>query len=786
MTETRAPVSAASQDAPAGAPPAEATLLIDGMTCGACAARIERRLNQLDGVRASVSYAAESAFVELASEDRLAAAIEAIASLGYGARATPLTDPVPGDLGDADAAVRSLGRRLIVAGLLFMPLCDMSLLFWLMPDVRFPGWQWLLTVTAAPVVTWCAWPFYTAALRHLRRGTFSMDSLVSLGIVVSTGWSLYAMFWQRSAVEQHAFVYALTHHTGGAIYIDVAAGVTTFLLAGRFFEAWTKRRTRNSLRSLAAVGAQWVNVLDTEGDEHRLPVSALVVGQQFVVRPGDTVATDGQVMSGRASLDRSAMTGESLPVDVGPGDAVLGGAVSVDGRLIVRAERVGRETQLAQMVQLVERAQSEKATVQRLADRIAGIFVPAVLLISACTLGAWLASGAGTDQALNAALSVLIIACPCALGLATPMALMVASGQGAGLGIFFKGYQGIEASRQVDTVVLDKTGTVTTGAMAVTELCTVPGVSRQELLAWAGAVEHASEHLVARAIVTAARDEGTALEAVEDFTALLGLGARGVVGGRRVVVGRPGSWPVSAVPEQVDEARVAWEAHGQTVVLVAVDDEVLGAIALADTIRPTAAAAVADLHALGLRCILLTGDNRSVADAVASAVGIDDVVAEALPAEKVDLVRRLQAEGHSVAMVGDGINDGPALASADLGLAVGSGTDVARDAADLVVVRDDLRVVPVALSLARRTLRTIRGNLVWAFAYNVAAIPLAALGLLNPLIAGATMALSSAFVVWNSARIGRHVDVPGSLLWPTETRLAEEDVAMATRSPLLA
>ncbi|HXZ61479.1 MAG TPA: cation-translocating P-type ATPase [Acidimicrobiales bacterium] len=773
-------MSAPHHDAPAGVRPTEATLAIDGMTCGACAARIERRLNQLEGVHASVSYASESAFVEMESDDRLSAVVEAIESLGYGTR-TALPDSVADDLGGADAAVRSLGRRLIVAGLLFMPLCDMSLLFWLMPDARFPGWQWFLTITAAPVVTWCAWPFYTAAARHLRRGTFSMDSLVSLGILVSTAWSLYTMFWQRGAVEQHTFLYSLTHHTGGAIYIDVAAGVTTFLLAGRFFEAWTKRRTRNSLRSLAAVAAQWVDVVDTEGDVHRLPVSALVVGQQFVVRPGDTVATDGQVVSGRASLDRSAMTGESLPVDVGPGDAVIGGTVSVDGRLIVRAEKVGHDTQLAQMVQLVERAQSEKASVQRLADRIAGIFVPAVLLISACTLSAWLASGAGANQALNASLSVLIIACPCALGLATPMALMVASGQGARLGIFFKGYQGIEASRQVDTVILDKTGTVTTGAMTVTELCTVPGVSRRELLAWAGAVEHASEHLVARAIVTAALDGGTTLEEVEDFTALPGLGARGMVGGHRVVVGRPGSWPAPDIPAEVNEARVTWEARGQTVVLVACDDEVLGAIALSDTVRPTAAAAVADLHALGLHCILLTGDNRWVAETVAAAAGIDEVVAEALPADKVDLIRRLQAAGRSVAMVGDGINDGPAIASADLGLAVGSGTDVARDAADLIVVRDDLRVVPVAIDLARGTLHTIRGNLGWAFAYNVAAIPLAALGLLNPLIAGATMALSSAFVVWNSARIGRRLERPD--LVPSGAPHPAEEDRPATMTP---
>ncbi len=748
----------------APASPVEMTLLVDGMTCGACAARIERRLNQMDRVNASVSYATESAFVGLESHEQVAEVISEIESLGYRAAIAPSPGSAVEDAGGAaDAAVRSLGRRLVVAGLLLMPLCDMSLLFWLLPVARFPGWQWLLTLVAAPVVTWCAWPFYRGAVRHLRHGTFSMDTLVSIGIVVSTGWSLHSMFWARTAVERHTLVYSLTHHVGGAIYIDVAAGVTTFLLAGRFFEAWTKRRTRTWLTSLAGVGAAWAAVLDQEGTEHRVPADTLAVGQEFVVRPGDTVATDGAVVSGAASLDRSAMTGESLPVEVGQGDRVLGGTLSVDGRLVVRAEKVGKDTQLSQMVLLVERAQSEKAAVQRLADRIASVFVPAVLLISLGTFCGWLLSGAPASFAGNAALSVLIIACPCALGLATPMALLVASGRGAQLGIFFKGYQGIEASRQVDTVILDKTGTVTAGTMHVAGIATAPGVTRHELLSWAGAVEHASEHLVARAVAAAALHEVTVLEHCEDFSALPGLGARGRVGGHDVVVGRPSLWPASSLDPNLAHAGSVWEADGRTVVLVERDRHIVGAIAVSDVIRPTARDAVSGLKDLGLDCVLLTGDNRVVAESVAAAIGVEDVVSEALPSDKVDLIRRLQADGHAVAMVGDGINDAPAIASADLGLAVGSGTYVARNAADLIIVRDDLRLLPVAVDLARRTLRTIRGNLVWAFAYNVAAIPLAALGFLNPLVSGAAMAMSSAFVVWNSARIGRHTHAPATL-----------------------
>ena len=745
-------------------PPIERTLLVEGMTCGSCAARIQRRLNQLDDVDASVSYAAEAASVRARSEEQLSEVVSEIESMGYRVAVAPTLESEVQQASDAvDATVRSLGRRLMVAGLLLMPLCDMSLLFWLLPVARFPGWQWLLIVVAAPVVTWCAWPFYRGAMRQLRHGTFSMDTLVSIGILVSTAWSLHSMFWERASAESHTFLYSLTHHSGGAIYIDVAAGVTTFLLAGRYFEAWTKRRTRSWLTSLAGIGATWASVRDADGVEHRVPVELLRVGQELVVRPGETVATDGEVISGSASIDARAMTGESLAVEVRPGDRVIGGTVSVDGRLIVRADRVGKDTQLAQMVQLVERAQAEKATVQRMADRIAGVFVPVVLSISVVTLWAWLLSGATANTALNAALSVLIIACPCALGLATPMAMLVASGQGARLGIFFKGYEGIEASQHVDTVVLDKTGTVTTGMMSVAGVVTTPGVSRGDLVRWAGSVEHASEHLVARAIAGAALREKMVLEHCDAFTALPGLGARGFVAGHEVVVGRPSLWPESIAPDDIEESRRGWESRGYTVVFVGRDQRVIGAIALRDEIRPTAAAAVSELRQLGLRCVLLTGDNETVAHSVAAEIAVEEVVACALPADKVDLIRTLQAQGHSVAMIGDGINDGPAIASADLGLAVGSGTDVARNAADLIVVRDDLRMVAVAVALARQTLHTIRGNLVWAFVYNVAAIPLAALGLLNPLISGAAMAMSSAFVVWNSSRIGRGIRPPAPL-----------------------
>ena len=730
------------------------------MTCGACAALIQRRLNGIEGVEATVNYATERARVVLPASTTVKTLVETVESAGYTAE---LADDgsVDEDEGD-DRRVHYVGRRLLVSALLFMPLCDLSLIFSLIPVVRFPHWQWLMVLLASPVLTWAAWPFYRAALRAARHGMSTMDTLVSLGILAATGWSLYAMFCQDSSREAEPAVDMIFRHNGGSIYLDVAVGVTTFLLAGRYFEAWSRRRTGNALRSLAAVGAKDVAVIDASGEERRVPIDTLAVADHFIVRPGETVATDGEVVSGAAGIDHSMMTGESMPLDVVPGDQVIGGTIVVGGRLIVRATNIGGDTQLAHMIRLVEDAQNEKADVQRLADRIAGYFVPVVLVMAAVTLTGWLLAGGSKEEAFSAALSVLIIACPCALGLATPTALLVATGRGAGLGIFFKGYQALEASQQVDTVVLDKTGTITEGNVAVADVLPAPGITRSDLLRFTGALEQASEHLVARAITTLALDELGVLPVVAEFEALPGLGARGVVDNRQVVIGRLELLGIShsEVPEFLADRCEEWEVARTTTVFASRDGQVIGAFALADAVRPTAMEAVREIQALGLHCILLTGDNEITARAVATSIGISDVIAGALPADKVELIRRLQAEGHAVAMVGDGVNDGPALACADLGLAVGSGTDVAINAADLIIVRDDLRVVATAIDLARQTLKTIRANLAWAFGYNVAAIPLAACGLLNPLIAGAAMAFSSSFVVWNSARL-RHFAVAG-------------------------
>ena len=756
------------------------SIAIGGMTCGACAARIEQRLNDLDGVEANVNYASERARVTLLAGLPVQRLVEEIQNVGYDAQLIEDSTQSANAAVEVDRRARSLGRRLVVAAVLFMPLCDLSIAFSLVPRLRFPHWQWLLIVLAVPALTWGAWPFYKAAIRNARHGTSSMDTLVSLGIVAATGWSLYAMFWRDISNVPRTVWFVLAHQSGGAIYIDVAVGVTTFLLAGRYFEAWSKRRTGNALRSLAAVGAKDVTVLDTTGAEHRLPVAQLAVGDRFVVRPGETVATDGEIVFGHSAIDRSAMTGESLPIDVAPGDDVVGGTVSVGGRLIIRATRVGQDTQLAHMIQLVENAQNQKAAVQRLADRIAAVFVPAVLVIALVTLAAWLLFDGATERAFSAALSVLIIACPCALGLATPTALLVASGQGARLGIFFKGYQALEASRQIDTVVLDKTGTVTEGRMTLTDVQGVPGVERAMLLRWAGALEQASEHLVGRAIAASAEAELGSLPAVHGFMSEPGVGARGTVDGHEIAVGKFDLFAacVGEIPDNLAAQFAKWESMGCTAVLVGRDDVIVGAIAVADTIRPSAASAVQGLQALGLHCVLLSGDNEPTTRAVGAQIGVTDVVASALPADKVAVIRRLQDEGRSVAMVGDGVNDGPSLVCADLGLAVGSGTDVAINAADLIIVRDDLAVVVTAIDLARRTLHTIRGNLVWAFAYNVAAIPLAASGFLNPLIAGAAMALSSGFVVWNSSRL-RHVGGTGT---ESTSRIGDADTTRVVKS----
>jgi P-type Cu+ transporter len=732
----------------------EVSLVIRGMTCGACAARIEQRLNRLDGVEARVNYATERATAVLAAGIRVEQLLEEIASAGYSADPPRGASNSPA-AGEDEARLRSLRRRLLVSGLLFMPLCDTSLGFSMAPNLRFDGWQWLMLALATPVVTWAAWPFYGAALRAARHGLSTMDTLVTLGIVSSTAWSLYSMFWGR--IERHAqgMLSIFTQHSADGLYLDVAAGVTTFLLVGRYFEAWSRKRSGDALRSLAAVGARDAGILDATGAEHRRPVAELRVGDRFIVRPGETVPAEGNVLEGRSAIDRSVMTGEFEPLEVGVGDAVTAGTVSLTGRLIVRATRVGADTQLAQMLKLVEQAQNEKAAVQRLADRVANVFVPGVLLVAFVTMAAWLTLGYPAQTAFTAALSVLVIACPCALGLATPAALYVASGEGAKVGIFFKGYRALEASRQVDTVIFDKTGTVTQGTMSVTDISCAPGQEPASLLRWAGAVEQASEHPVARAIAArAVRDTGS-LPDVVSFVALTGLGASGEVDGHRITVGRARLYDDAAglEPVEITDRCRQWEQRGDTAVRVYCDGRTIGACAVSDTIRPSAGPAVRRLQELGLRCVLMTGDSQPTALAVAGALGITEVVSGALPAEKVAVIRRLQAEGHAVAMVGDGVNDAPALVVADLGLAVGSGTDVALNAADLIVVRDDLVQVANAIVLARRTLRTIHGNLAWACLYNLAALPLAAFGLLNPLLAAAAMALSSGFVVWNSSRL---------------------------------
>ena len=731
----------------------EVVLAVRGMTCGSCAARLEERLDALDGVAASVNYATQRALVRTArpTESLLGAVHEA----GY--TAVEVRPDQSGRAGDAlraeaDQRARALGARLVVAGLLFMPLCDASIAFSIQPAFRFPGWQWLLLVLALPVVTWCAWPFYVAAARQARHGVTSMDTLSSLGILTATGWSVYAMFTLDGQRNLGSVADVFVHPGGGALYLDVAAGVTTFLLAGRYFEARSRQRATDSLGSLAAIAAKHVTLRNADGSERLCPASDLLEGDLFVVRPGETLAADGVVVDGWAVLDRSSMTGESVPTEVTTGDAVIGGTIATGGRLVVRAEAVGEATQLAQMVQLVERAQHEKAASQRVADRIAAVFVPVVVALSTCTLAAWLLSGAGTERAVSAALSVLIIACPCALGLATPMAFLMASDRGARSGILFKGYQAIEMSGHIDTVVLDKTGTVTSARMSVAAVAATNGWSEDEVLALAAVVERASEHPVGRAIAGCAPEpEHPGLEVAEDFRAEEGCGVTARVEGRVVAVAavdRAGPLPAD-VAAQVQQ----WKTQGRTVVAVTRDDRVVGAVAVADTVRPSAPAAVEILHGLDLRCTLLTGDNDDAARAVATRCGIEEWMAGVSPHDKADVIGLLQQEGHRVAMVGDGVNDAPALARADLALAVGSGTDVARNSADVLILRDDLRAVPTAIALARSTQRTIRQNLTWAFGYNVAALPLAACGLLNPLIAAAVMALSSGFVVWNSSRL---------------------------------
>ncbi|RDI26532.1 heavy metal translocating P-type ATPase [Lentzea flaviverrucosa] len=720
---------------------------IGGMTCASCAARIERKLNKLDGVEASVNYATEKARISYAGELTPADLVKVVEDTGYTAElpATQAENPAaePAD------PVRTLRERLITSAVLSVPVIVLAMV----PALQFTYWQWLSLALAAPVVTYAAWPFHKAAWTNLRHGAATMDTLISIGVGSAFLWSLYALFLGTAGTPgmTHGFTFTIERMAGtGNIYLEVAAGVTTFILAGRYFEARSKRRAGAALQALLELGAKEVAVLK-DGREVRVPTDELEAGHRFVVRPGEKIATDGVVEEGTSAVDASMLTGESVPVEVRPGDAVAGATVNAGGRLVVRATRIGSDTQLAQMARLVEEAQNGKAEVQRLADRISAVFVPIVIALAVGTLGFWLGTGGGVGAAFTAAVAVLIIACPCALGLATPTALLVGTGRGAQLGILIKGPEVLESTRRVDTVVLDKTGTVTTGRMSLVSVHTAEGEDEAEVLKLAGALENGSEHPIARAIVQAAGD----VPAVEDFQNVEGLGVQGVVNAHAVLVGRErllSDWSVELDP-RLTEAREAAERQGRTAVLVAWDGKARGVLVVADTVKPTSKEAIAGLRKLGLRPVLLTGDNRAAAEAVAAEVGIDEVIAEVLPADKVDVVKRLQDEGRVVAMVGDGVNDAAALAQADLGLAMGTGTDVAIEASDLTLVRGDLRAAVDAIRLARRTLSTIKGNLFWAFAYNVAALPLAALGLLNPMIAGAAMAFSSVFVVSNSLRL---------------------------------
>jgi cation-transporting P-type ATPase A/B/Cu+-exporting ATPase len=676
---------------------------------------------------------------------------------GYGAElAGPASGPAAaGGTGPDTARVAYLRRRLIVALVFFLPLSDLSVLLSLFPAYRFGGWQWVLVALTVPVAGWAAWPFHSAALKNARHGATSMDTLVSLGITAACGWSVYAMFVLDTGQTWVSARQLLIHASGGGIYLEVAASVTTFLLAGRWYEARARRNAGDAMRELAAAGAKDACVLDADGTERRIPVAQLRPGDRFTVRPGETIAADGVVEFGESAVDTSMMTGESVPAEVAAGGTVTAGTVVVSGRLVVASTHTGQDTQLAHLIALVEHAQAGKSSAQRLADRVCGVFVPAVLAAAVLTLAGWLLAGAAAERGFSAALAVLIIACPCALGLATPAALVVACGRGAELGIFIKGYQALEASRSVDTVLLDKTGTITTGVMTVTGVQPAAGTSREVLLRRMGAVEDASGHPVAVAVSTYARAELGQLPQATGFADLPGLGACGTVDGQEVTAGRDkllGDRGL-AVPAGLASQCAAWERTGRTVVLAGWDGHARGAVAVADTVKPSAAVAVAGLRQLGLRTVLLTGDSDVVARAIAAEAGVDEVIAGALPGDKAAVVRDLQARGRRVAMAGDGINDGPALAAADLGLALGSGTDVAISAADLILLRDDLTVIPDAVSLARATLTVIRRNLAWAFSYNIAAIPLAAAGFLNPLIAGAAMAASSAFVVASSVRL---------------------------------
>ncbi|WP_371634359.1 heavy metal translocating P-type ATPase [Streptomyces sp. NBC_01259] len=739
---------------------AEVELAIGGMTCASCAARIEKKLNRMDGVEATVNYATEKARVSYRGEDvSVQDLIATVEKTGYSAQEP--APPVRGaaSSGETDAAeeadeLRPLRQRLITAVLLAVPVIAMSMI----PALQFDNWQWLSLTLAAPVVTYAGRPFHRAAWTNARHGAATMDTLVSVGTSAAFLWSLWALFFGTAGMTgmTHPFELTIGRSDGaGNIYLEAVAGVTAFILAGRYFEARSKRKAGAALKALLELGAKEVTVL-RDGREVTVDTADLRAGDRFLVRPGEKIATDGTVVEGNSAVDASMLTGESVPVEVGVGDPVTGATLNAGGRLVVEATRIGADTQLARMAKLVEDAQNGKAAAQRLADRISAVFVPVVILLALGTLGFWLATGSGLTAAFTAAVAVLIIACPCALGLATPTALMVGTGRGAQLGILIKGPEVLETTRRVDTIVLDKTGTVTTGKMTLQAVHTTPATTETDVLRLAGALEHASEHPIAQAVATGAAERTTTpLPTPEDFSNIPGLGVQGVVEGHAVLVGREqllAEWEIH-LPVELARRKAEAEAAGRTAIAVAWDGEARAVLEVADAVKDTSAEAIVRLRALGLTPILLTGDNRAVAESVAAEVGIEKVYAEVMPEDKVDVVKRLQAEGRSVAMVGDGVNDAAALAQADLGLAMGTGTDAAIEAGDLTLVRGDLRAAADAIRLSRRTLGTIRTNLFWAFAYNVAALPLAAMGLLNPMIAGAAMAFSSVFVVGNSLRL---------------------------------